>query len=78
MTVQRAAFSRPVMLHVCKDGTVSYRMPGEPVFNGVALPVFSGSDPAACRPDGLGLEDLDGIRDMFSSFAQQHLFGSGV
>lgn len=32
---------RPVVIHVCKDGTISYRRHGEPVFNGVALPVFS-------------------------------------
>jgi hypothetical protein len=29
------------MIHICKDGTISYRQHGEPVFNGVALPVFS-------------------------------------
>lgn len=36
-------FTRPIMLHVCKDGTVTYRdkTKGEKVFNGVALPVFS-------------------------------------
>lgn len=36
-------FARPIMIHVCKDGTVTYRdkTKGEKVFNGVALPVFS-------------------------------------
>jgi hypothetical protein len=35
--------SRRFMIHVCKDGTVTYRDTSlrEPVFNGVALPVFS-------------------------------------
>lgn len=33
--------SRPIVVHVCKDGTISYRRAGEPVFNGRALPVFS-------------------------------------
>jgi hypothetical protein len=37
------AYSRRFMLHVCKDGTVTYRDKsiGEKVFNGSALPVFS-------------------------------------
>lgn len=36
-------FDRPIMLHVCKDGTVSYRDKRlkTKVFNGRALPVFS-------------------------------------
>lgn len=36
-------FERPIMLHVCKDGTVSYRdkRTKTKVFNGRALPVFS-------------------------------------
>jgi len=38
-------YSRPIMIHVCKDGTVTYRRPGEAVFNGVALPVFSVNTP---------------------------------
>lgn len=40
---KRTIFDRPIMLHVCKDGTVSYRDASkrEKVFNGVALPVFS-------------------------------------
>ena len=33
--------SRPVYLHVCKDGTVTYRRKGQKVFNGRALPVFT-------------------------------------
>jgi hypothetical protein len=38
-----SVFIRPIMLHVCKDGTVTYRdrTKREPVFNGRALPVFS-------------------------------------
>jgi hypothetical protein len=34
---------RRYMIHVCKDGTISYRdtTSKEPVLNGVALPVFS-------------------------------------
>lgn len=37
------ALHRRYMIHVCKDGTISYRdtAANEPVFNGVALPVFS-------------------------------------
>lgn len=38
---RRKDFSRPVYLHVCKDGTVSYRRAGQKVFNGRALPVFT-------------------------------------
>lgn len=34
-------YGRQIMIHVCKDGTVTYRALNEPVFNGVALPVFS-------------------------------------
>lgn len=36
-------FDRPIMIHVCKDGTVSYRdkRTKTKVFNGRALPVFS-------------------------------------
>lgn len=35
--------ARPIVIHICKDGTISYRdrTKNEPVFNGVALPVFS-------------------------------------
>ncbi len=38
-----AAFKRRYMIHVCKDGTVTYRDTAtkEKVFNGRALPVFS-------------------------------------
>ena len=32
---------RPVLLHCCRDGTITYRKRGEPVFNGKALPFFS-------------------------------------
>lgn len=39
----RAAYKRRYMIHVCKDGTVTYRDTAakEKVFNGRALPVFS-------------------------------------
>lgn len=41
--MEASDYSRPIMLHVCKDGTVSIRdkRTRQPVFNGVALPVFS-------------------------------------
>jgi hypothetical protein len=32
---------RPIKIHICKDGTFSIRKPGEPIFNGVAIAVFS-------------------------------------
>ena len=34
-------FSRPIVIHVCKDGTINYRSKEEKVFNRRALPVFS-------------------------------------
>jgi hypothetical protein len=39
----RDAYKRRFMIHVCKDGTVTYRdtVTKEKVFNGRALPVFS-------------------------------------
>lgn len=39
--MKREDLNRPVYIHICKDGTISYRRAGEPVFNGRALPVFS-------------------------------------
>ena len=36
--------SRPVILQVCPDGTVTFRRRGQPVFNGRALPFFSVAD----------------------------------
>lgn len=33
--------SREVLIHCCKDRTLTYRTRREPIFNGVALPVFS-------------------------------------
>lgn len=40
----------PVLIHICKDGTISYRRRrGEPVFNGRALPVFSVADEEDAR-----------------------------
>lgn len=35
------ALSKPYKIHCCKDGTITVRGPGEAVFNGVALPVYS-------------------------------------
>lgn len=40
---------RPVLLHICKDGTISYRRHHEKVFNGRALPVFSVNDEDMAR-----------------------------
>ena len=34
-------FSRPVVIHCCKDRTLTYRTKEQPVFNDVALPVFT-------------------------------------
>lgn len=34
-------FDRPIMVHLCKDRTLSYRQKHEPTFNGAALPVMS-------------------------------------
>jgi hypothetical protein len=33
--------SRKYTLHICADGTITYRTEKEPIFNGVALPFFS-------------------------------------
>ena len=33
--------NRPIVIHICKDGTISYRTRKEKVFNSVALPVFT-------------------------------------
>jgi len=45
LSAQRAQklddLSRAVMIHVCKDKTLTYRTRGQPSFNGLALPVFS-------------------------------------
>lgn len=110
-----SAIARAIILDVCKDGTLSYRLPNQPRLNTTpnasrrsrdsagALPVFSvdtmeqvqsfqvtfcrlqymrhplqperpwyklsklgdGTDPAFSRPDGLTVEDLDGIQRMF-------------
>lgn len=37
---------RPIILFVCKDGTVTFKPSGQPPFNGVALPVHSVDTPA--------------------------------
>ena len=34
-------YGKPIMIDICKDGTISYRQRGERSFNGKALPVFS-------------------------------------
>lgn len=34
-------FGRSVVIHCCKDGTITYRRLGQPTFNGAALPVYS-------------------------------------
>ena len=47
--------SRRFVIHVCKDCTVTIRQPGQKVFNGVALPVFSTDT----------LEQADSIRVAF-------------
>lgn len=41
--IEKDRFARPIMIHVCKDGTVSWRdkRTKQKVFNGVALPAFS-------------------------------------
>tara|TARA_B100000749_G_scaffold280675_1_gene277871 strand:- start:2195 stop:2560 length:366 start_codon:yes stop_codon:yes gene_type:complete len=33
--------SRDVLIHICRDGTLTYRTRDEAVFNGAALPAFS-------------------------------------
>lgn len=47
----RDAYKRRYMIHVCKDGTVTYRdtVTGEKVFNGRALPVFSVDTPEEAK-----------------------------
>lgn len=35
------ALARPILIDLCKDGTVTYRRKGERSFNNAALPVFS-------------------------------------
>lgn len=39
--VSRLCLDRPILIHCCKDGTITYRTRKQKVFNGVALPVFS-------------------------------------
>jgi hypothetical protein len=39
--MKREDFKRPIVIYICKDGTISYRHKSEPVFNGRALPVFT-------------------------------------
>lgn len=41
MALQPDDLSRPIMIHCCKDGTITYRTLQQRVFNGRALPVFS-------------------------------------
>lgn len=40
-TCSYCVLDRPVVIHVCKDGTITYRRQGQPTFNNVALPVYS-------------------------------------
>jgi hypothetical protein len=41
MRVNAALLDKPIKIHVCKDRTLSYRNIRQPVFNGVAILVFS-------------------------------------
>lgn len=41
MPMEKTDFGRAIVIHVCKDGTISYRTRKQKVFNGVALPVFT-------------------------------------
>lgn len=41
MLITAERLSRPVVIHICKDGTITYRRRDQKVFNGVALPVFT-------------------------------------
>jgi hypothetical protein len=43
-TVLARALDHAVLIHVCRDRTLSYRARNEPIFNGVALPVYSVPD----------------------------------
>jgi hypothetical protein len=37
----RRRLDRPILIHCCKDGTITYRTRKQKIFNDVALPVFS-------------------------------------
>lgn len=39
--VTKEDLNRRIVVHICRDGTISYRERGTPVFNGRALPVFT-------------------------------------
>lgn len=41
MAMTAKDLSRAVLIHLCADGTISYRTREQKVFNGRALPVFS-------------------------------------
>jgi hypothetical protein len=47
--MMRRDLDKPVLIHVCRDRTLSYRTREEPVFNGAALPVFSVETPEEAR-----------------------------
>lgn len=108
----KAMIQRQVKIDVCKDGTVSYRLPGinRRLNDNAAIPVYAvdtekqaqqlqarfcrlqyrahpdqpgrpwyklskigdGTDPAMLRPDGLEIDDLDGVRDMFHEWFLRH------
>src|SRR3954462_15170001 len=37
----KTMLDKPVLIHCCKDRTLTYRTRDEPIFNDVALPVYS-------------------------------------
>ena len=37
----RDLLQKKILIHVCKDRTLSYRKPLQPIFNGVAIPIYS-------------------------------------
>ena len=41
--------TKPILIHVCKDRTLSYRNRRQPIFNEVALPVHSVADVNTAR-----------------------------
>lgn len=41
LNIDDCDLSRDIKIHICRDGTFTYRSDDEPVFNGVAIPVYS-------------------------------------
>jgi hypothetical protein len=39
--VPQERLGKKVLIHICKDRTLTYRTRDEPIFNGVALPIYS-------------------------------------